>query len=146
LLSLVESTDPILTREAQKVAFPDPAVAEIVAQMMTTMETQNGCGLAAPQVGIPLRMFVWRDGAESGVVVNPVIIPEGDEIGVMEGCLTFPNQRYRTRRHSSIMCTYYGADGVRVPLAKIDGFRAIIFQHEYDHLVGRLLPHHGQKE
>jgi peptide deformylase len=81
------------------------------------------------------------------VVINPVIMPESDEIiDFKEGCLSFPYEMYQTKRHRSIWCSYFDVDGCRHLLTKIDGFRAIIWQHEADHLVGRLLPHHGVRE
>jgi peptide deformylase len=146
LLTLVNPNDPVLTRQAEKVVFPDPSLERLAADMMVTMMTHRGCGLAAPQVGVPIRMFIWAEGGETGVVINPVLLEQGEKIDTQEGCLTFTGKRFKTRRASSIWCSYFDLEGRRSGIQTIDGFRAIIFQHEYDHLIGRLLPHHGIEE
>jgi peptide deformylase len=147
-LKLVKATDPVLLGQAPKVAKEDiPTLGMTIAQMVMTMLHERGCGLAAPQVGIPKSLFVYQYDGKVEAVINPVLVPFGDEtVEEIEGCLTFPGQRYRTRRAKSILATYYRQDGSRVILEKINDFKAVIFQHETDHLVGRLLPQHGQLE
>lgn len=148
MLNLISPNDPILTAKAEKVVFPSTTIGDIANEMMETMVAYDGCGLAAPQVGIPYRIFVWRHGGGHGVVINPVIIQNGNPkvAEVVEGCLSFPGEKYRARRPSSIICNYFDVSGSRTGLHVIDGFKAVIFQHEYDHLVGRLLPHHAIRE
>jgi peptide deformylase len=146
MMKLVEATDPILLGVADKVKFPDLSLVCIATEMRETMVANRGCGLAAPQVGIPLRMFVYDDGIMSGVVINPTILPRGSMVDCREGCLTYPGKLYRTQRAHFIWCNWFDTDGVRKGLQKIEGFRAIIFQHEVDHLWGRVLPQHGQLE
>lgn len=146
MLKLLKATDPKLAREAQKVEFPDKSVVQVARQMHQVMLANKGCGLAAPQVGVPLKMFVFSDPLGEGVVVNPVIVPTTDGTAEFrEGCLSFPGELYATRRARSIWCSYVNEHGEPSGLLRIDGFRAIIFQHETDHLMGKLLPHHGVK-
>lgn len=146
MLKLVKATDPKLTQTTRAVVSFDRSVVQIARQMMQVMTAHKGCGLAAPQIGLPLKMFVFSDALGSGVVINPVISPAGDDaVEMKEGCLSFPGELYRTQRSRSIWCSYVDEHGQPSGLQKIDGFRAIIFQHENDHLTGRLLPHHGFK-
>jgi len=142
LVNLVKSDDPVLTRTAEKIVFPDDSLRGLAADMLVTMITEHGCGLAAPQVGVSKQLFVWAEGGETGIVINPMIVEAGGSVEFVEGCLTYPGKHFRTRRTQMIWCHYHDVDGKR-HLDKLDGLRSIIFQHETDHLKGRLLPHHG---
>jgi peptide deformylase len=116
--------------------------------MVETMHAAPGVGLAAPQVGVPLRLFVyaWTDGDDrehSGVAVNPelwlspVRIGEADEDTESEGCLSIPGERFPLRRADRALLRAQDADGEYFEV-EADGWLARIFQHEYDHLDGVL--------
>lgn len=144
-MKLVAPSDPVLLGHAEPVVFPDPSLASLVSDMTQLMLGQRGCGLAAPQVGIPLRVFTFRVD-QTGVAINPVIIYRGlEQIDFKEGCLTFPGKLYRTRRSKMVSVSYLDIAGNRIR-ADLDGLMAIVFQHETDHLDGRLISQHGKEE
>jgi peptide deformylase len=112
------------------------------------MRAAPGVGLAAPQVGVPLRVFVysWTDGDDrqhSGVAVNPELwlsptrVGEADEDTESEGCLSIPGERFPLRRADRALLRAQDADGEYFEV-EAEGWLARIFQHEYDHLDGVL--------
>ena len=153
ILKIARMGHPVLLQRADPV--PDPTAPEIrrlVTDMMETMEDAMGSGLAAPQVHVPLRLFVFRANADraSGdpedigmpntVVINPEIelIP-GDERLRWEGCLSIPGLRAAVPRAWRIR--YRGVDTNNAPIThEVTGFHAGVVQHEYDHLDGILYP------
>src|SRR5215469_9936084 len=153
ILKIARMGHPVLLRKCDPV--PDPGAPEIqrlVADMMETMEDAYGAGLAAPQVHVPLRLFVFRvseargqedpDDAPIGntVVINPEIELLSDErILRWEGCLSIPGLRAAVPRAPRIR--YRGVDCDGNPIAReVAGFHAGVVQHEYDHLDGILYP------
>lgn len=145
-MKLVLSDDPILLGKADRVNFPHKDLARIVCQMFRVMMTNNGCGLAAPQVGIPVRVITYRYDGKMGAMVNPIIeykSPETTE--TEEGCLSFPGEKYKTSRAKDIRISYYTVERHEFHDIPVDGFLAIILQHECDHLDGIVLPQHGEK-
>ena len=150
ILKIARMGHPVLLRRAEPV--PDPAAAEmrrLVADMIETMEDAQGIGLAAPQVHVPLRLFVFRvppgradgeDDAPMGntVVINPVVEPLGDEMALRwEGCLSIPGLRAAVPRHRRVRYTGVGLDGAPVG-GEVGGLHAGVVQHENDHLDGVL--------
>jgi peptide deformylase len=153
ILKIARMGHPVLLQRAAEV--PDPTAPEIrrlVADMIETMDDAQGAGLAAPQVHVPLRLFVFRVVVDrlSGdpddrvqpvtAVINPIIEPIGDERCLRwEGCLSIPGLRGAVPRHFRIR--YRGADtGNREVGGEVTGFHASVVQHEYDHLDGILYP------
>jgi peptide deformylase len=111
------------------------------------MVNSGGCGLAAPQVGIPLQIITYKQDGLMGAMINPEITYRNPEmIDFQEGCLSFPGEQYKTKRHKDIIISFSDLDGKRHNDKKVDGFLAIILQHECDHLDGIVLPQHGQKQ
>ena len=108
--------------------------------LIETMYASDGIGLAAPQVGQDLQMFVANPLQERGrevVVVNPVLESVEGRTAVIEGCLSLPNVWERVRRAARVRLS--GQDAGGQPLAiEADGLLAIVLQHECDHLQGRL--------
>ena len=97
--------------------------------------TGTAVGIAAPQVGKNIRVFI----AQGGVYINPIIHKKSKETyKAWEGCLSIPKQLYRVERHKDIDFEWTDADGVKHK-ENIDGFRAEVIQHEYDHLEGVLI-------
>jgi len=123
-------------------------IRTLVGDMFETMDAAPGVGLAAPQVGVSLRIFTYsypdEEGAPwRGVVINPELwmhplepgAPDPDEES--EGCLSFPGERFPLRRSERVLVT--GIDLERAPVRiEVDGWRARIMQHEFDHLDGIL--------
>lgn len=140
--------DPVLHSPAAHVATFDDALATLVRDMKETMAAAPGVGLAAPQVGVPLRVFVyhWRDENETvhrGTAINPELwispasIEELDEDEESEGCLSLPGERFPLRRSAHALLRATSLDGTRYEI-EADGWLARIFQHEFDHLDGVL--------
>jgi peptide deformylase len=123
---------------------------ELVADMRDTMAHLNGAGLAAPQIGVPLRVVIfgvkrnprYPDAEEvpDTVLVNPVITPIGDEMEeAWEGCLSVPGMRGVVPRYAKLR--YRGFDEAGNPIDRtVEGFHARVVQHECDHLDGILYP------
>jgi peptide deformylase len=142
LLKIARMGHPVLIRPAEPV--PDPTAPEIrrlVADMAETMEDAQGLGLAAPQVHVPLRLFVWRGGAGNVIaLINPEIEPVGEETEEgWEGCLSIPGLRGAVPRAARIR--FRGLDMEGQPFeGEAAGLAARVMQHETDHLDGILYP------
>ena len=142
---------PLLWQVAQPVSGFDTAeLRELVRDMDDTMRALNGAGLAAPQIGVSLRVVIFEvrnnprypDAGEVPytVLVNPELIPLGEatEDG-WEGCLSVPGMRGLVPRHVSLR--YQGFDAAGQPIDRsVSGFHARVVQHEVDHLLGILYP------
>lgn len=130
--------DPVLRSPAEKVTEFGPELARLVGDMMDTMRDVSGAGLAAPQVGVGLRVFTYEVGGASGHVINPVleVSDEQQELGG-EGCLSVPGLGFDTPRPAWARVTGYDVDGQPVAVEGT-GMLARCFQHECDHLDGKL--------
>ncbi len=140
--------DPVLHSPALPVTEFDDDLRQLVADMFDTMELAPGVGLAATQVGVPLRVFVynWIDDDDRlwrGVAINPTLLitptPTGepDEEDESEGCLSIPGERFPLRRSERAVLTALDLSGAPYEV-DARGWLARIFQHEYDHLDGIL--------
>jgi peptide deformylase len=153
ILKIARMGHPVLLARAEPVADPTaPEIRRLVADMTETMEDAPGVGLAAPQVHVPLRLFVFRvpQARSSGeaddtavgnsVLINPEIEFVGEDVRPRwEGCLSIPGVRAVVPRHWRIR--YRGVDGEGRPVGgEVSGFHAGVVQHEYDHLNGILYP------
>ncbi len=143
--------DDRLLRRAEEVrAFDTPELHELLADMRDTMHAMNGVGLAAPQIGVNLRVVIFEvasnprypeaEAVPQTVLINPVITPlkkivEDD----WEGCLSVPGMRGMVPRYTSIRYLGYDEYGNRVDRTVSD-FHARVVQHECDHLDGILYP------
>ncbi|PPH45568.1 peptide deformylase [Rathayibacter sp. AY1C9] len=140
--------DPVLHSPAAPVTEFNDALRTLVADMFETMDTAPGVGLAGPQVGVPLRLFVYDyaddDGTpRRGVAINPELfvtptpLGEADEDTESEGCLSFPGERFPLRRSERAILR--AVDLEQEPFEIVaDGWFARVFQHEFDHLDGVL--------
>jgi peptide deformylase len=156
--------DPVLRRPALAVARFDEELARLAADMVETMHGDNGVGLAAPQVGVPLRLFVaseYRFGLDEDdqpvsehvadhVMVNPEIVERRGSQFVQEGCLSIPGIYVdELERDQSVRVRYQDLSGASHEL-RAEGHFAQVIQHEYDHLEGVLffdrLPERQRKE
>lgn len=140
--------DPVLHTPAAPVGAIDDDVRALVADMIETMHAAPGVGLAAPQVGVPLRVFVWSwtdddEVTHEGVAIDPELLvspstlDELDEETESEGCLSIPGLRFPLRRSAEALLTATDLEGNRFEL-RATGWLARILQHEYDHLDGVL--------
>jgi len=140
LLKIARMGHPVLLRPADPV--PDPTAPEIrrlVADMAETMEDAGGIGLAAPQVHIPLRLFVWRGGAGNAIaLINPEVEPVGEDTeDGWEGCLSIPGLRGCVPRAARVRFRGVDIEGTPVE-GEAAGLTARVIQHENDHLDGVL--------
>jgi len=150
ILKIARMGHPVLLQRAAPVPDPTaPEVRRLVADMIETMEDAGGAGLAAPQVHVPLRLFVFRVPAartqpgEDGpvpttVVINPELELLGDEMVMRwEGCLSIPDLTFECRRALSVVATGFDLHGEPVRVEGSDVL-ARALQHETDHLDGVL--------
>lgn len=142
--------DPRLLQRSQPVTNFDAELDALVTDMLDTMRALEGAGLAAPQIGVPLRLVIF--GVERNprypeaeevpftVLANPVITALGTEMDDgWEGCLSVPGMRGVVARHARIH--YRGLDQRGAPVDReVGGFHARVVQHECDHLDGILYP------
>jgi peptide deformylase len=132
--------DPILRQKAKKIPGIDNSIRKLIDDMIDTLYDANGAGLAAPQVGIPLRLVVIHlpdDDSEALILINPEIIKKSGEREVSEGCLSIPGYTGKIKR--AVTVTAKGRDEnwkeVRI---KADDLLAQALEHEIDHLNGVL--------
>lgn len=129
--------DPVLTTPASNVTTFDKELRTLVADLTQTMLEAPGAGLAAPQIGVPLRVFVWDVDEALGHLVNP-ILDLGEEMqDGEEGCLSFPDIRYDTPRAMHVVAKGFNMHGEPVTIEGTE-FLARALQHENDHLDGVL--------
>ncbi|QXP61510.1 peptide deformylase [Olleya sp. HaHaR_3_96] len=160
ILPIVAYGDPVLKKKATDITKDYPKLKELIANMYETMYGSFGVGLAAPQIGLSIRMFIvdatpFADdedvlGKEESeflknfkhTFINPVILEEsGDEWAFNEGCLSIPDVREDVFRQPNIKIEYFDEDFNKQAMA-LDGLAARVFQHEYDHIEGILFTDH----
>ena len=145
---VVVTGEPVLHQRAQPVEVIDDEVRALVADMFETMDAARGVGLAAPQIGVGLRIFTWQlandDGIpERGVVINPYLTSAKPPVGdpdphdEVEGCLSVPGESFPLRRGESASLVGQDLDGNEIRY-EATGWFARMLQHEYDHLNGFL--------
>ena len=130
--------NPILRQKAKRVSRIDESIRSLLDDMVETMHAANGIGLAAPQVGVPLRVIVVEYEDTRLQLVNPEIIKVSEETDVAEeGCLSIPHYYGPVRRHSAVVVKGLNRNSKEVRV-KADGWVARVLQHEIDHLDGVL--------
>ena len=130
--------DSILRRVAAPVAAVTPEIRSIIEDMVESMWQQVGIGLAAPQVGIPLRILVMDDGKGGAqALVNPAITDRGGSVREEEGCLSLPGIFAEVERSKWIRVSALDDEGRPIAF-EAQGLRAKVIQHEIDHLDGVL--------
>ena len=131
--------DPVLTQRSSEVAEIDGKLVQLAADMVITMHDAHGLGLAAPQVGVQKRLFVYQLPEQEPVtIVNPVIAESRGEWEYEEGCLSIPGLFFPIVRPKEILLTGFDLDGNQIAI-EADEVEARCLQHEMDHLDGRLL-------
>ena len=141
--------DSCLRAKSKPVKMVGPAERILIAAMFETMRVQKGIGLAAPQVGINEQIFVVDTGKDTFAVINPKIVKSSGSQESEEGCLSIPNLHVNINRYKEIEVEFVDEENQPVR-AKITGLLAKVFQHENDHLQGKLildyLTAHDRKE
>ena len=150
MLEIRKFGDPVLRQRAREVAKVTELQRRLVRDMIDTMRAAPGVGLAAPQVGVLERIFVWEVEGQHGAVVNPVIVHASPEtVEDEQGCLSLPGLSYPVERASEVRVEGRDERGDPVSL-DARGLLARVCQHEIDHLEGVLfidrLPEHLRKQ
>lgn len=139
---------PVLRRATEDITPEYPELKQLIADMYETLLQADGCGLAAPQIGRSIRLFIV-DGTElvedypeckdfKKTFINPEILEESEEeITYSEGCLSLPGISENVIRPVSVKVRYLD-EQFEEHIEVLDGFNARIFQHEYDHLEGNV--------
>jgi peptide deformylase len=160
ILPIVAYGDPVLKREADEISSDYDGLKDLIANMFETMYAASGVGLAAPQIGKSIRLFIVdaspfaddddevEDPKAKGlkdfkkVFINPIIEEEqGEEWAFQEGCLSIPKIREDVYRKEKIHITYYD-ENFEFHEEEYDGYAARVIQHEYDHIEGILFTDH----
>ena len=143
---------PVLRKTAEDITPDYPNLKELIANMFDTMDRADGCGLAAPQIGLPIRVVVIDLDVLSEdypqyegyrrAVINPHIIEVGEETDTKdEGCLSLPGINEAVKRPTRIHVKYYDEEWQEHD-EWVDGFEARCMQHEFDHLEGKMFIDH----
>ena len=155
ILSIVGYGDPVLWKVGEDISKDYPNLPELINNMYETMYSAHGVGLAAPQVGLPIRLFVvdaapfaeMEDNTEEEIAflstfkktfINAKILKEeGEEWTFNEGCLSIPDIHEPVKRKEKITIEYYD-ENFEKHVDEFDGLAARVIQHEYDHIEGVL--------
>ena len=131
--------DPVLRRRADPVDAVTPQIRRLAGDMVDTMYDEVGIGLAAPQVGVSVRLMVVGDeeGRGAQVLVNPAITDQGGTVTAEEGCLSLPGIFAQVTRSEWVTLEAQDLEGKPVAITA-RGLRSRVFQHEIDHLDGVL--------
>ncbi|MGA2122899.1 MAG: peptide deformylase [Acidimicrobiales bacterium] len=130
--------DPVLNTPTTNVEVIDAKIAALCESMIETMHDAPGVGLAANQIGVQKRLFVWDKGEGPHVVINPVIIETSGEWVYEEGCLSVPGLSWDIVRPNQVHLKGFDLDGNELDI-ETEEYQGRIFQHECDHLDGVLL-------
>lgn len=155
ILPIIAYGHPVLKRKAEVINKEYPKLKELIENMFETMYNASGVGIAAPQIGLSIRLFIVdtnpfaEDDSLSDndriqlksfkkIFINPIIIDEkGDEWSFEEGCLSIPNIREGVLRQKQITIQYHD-ENFNKHTDSFDGLLARVIQHEYDHIEGVL--------
>ncbi len=137
VLPILTQEATILRQKAKRVSRVDNTLRKLIDDMVDTMVAAPGIGLAAPQVGVGLRVIVFKTDANLHALVNPEMVQaEGEQVG-MEGCLSIPGYVGEVKRAMRVVARGLNRNGKQVKI-KGDGLLARAIQHEIDHLDGIL--------
>lgn len=137
--------DPVLRQRAEEVTEIDGRLVKLCEDMLETMYEAPGLGLAAPQVGVQKRFFVYDIGDGPDVLINPVVSESDGEWEYHEGCLSVPGMSFEIVRPKQVSVTGVDLEGNEVAF-EADELFARLIQHELDHLDGVLLLDHLDDE
>ncbi|MEU2743094.1 peptide deformylase [Streptomyces sp. NPDC096310] len=139
VVSIRKLGDPVLREPAKPITDFDAELRTLVGDLRETLSDSQGAGLAAPQLGVGLRVFVWSPKLSDGDLdhlVNPVVdFPDEEEQDGIEGCLSIPGVYLDTRRRMNVVAKGFTMQGDPVQVVG-DGMLARCIQHETDHLDG----------
>jgi len=135
--------DPVLRLKAKRVPRVDSSIRKLIADMIESMYAANGVGLAAPQIGVSLRVVVLgMPDEEPFALINPEIVRRSGERELDEGCLSVPGYRGELTRSVAVVAKGLDADGKEVRIKARDNLLAQALEHEVDHINGTLYIDH----
>ena len=138
--------NPVLRQRAKKVPTVDNSIQRLIDDMVETMQQAKGMGLAAPQVGVSLRVVVLQiPGKEPFAIINPEIVRRSGEQEVTEGCLSLPGYAGEIKRSASVTVKGWDRQGKTIRI-KATGLTAEALEHELDHLNGILYIDHIESQ
>ncbi len=138
--------NPVLKQHAKRVPGIDSSIQRLIDNMIETMQQANGVGLAAPQVGVSLRVIVVQmPGQEPFALINPEVVRQSGEQEVTEGCLSVPGYYGELKRPAYVTVKGKDRNG-KATRIKAEGLLAEALEHEIDHLNGKLYIDHIQGE
>ena len=140
ILPIVTRPNPILKQQARLIEPEEiPGLEQLITDMFDTMAANGGVGLAAPQVGHSINLFVVRVDGSDHVFINPVVLNAGDEMDEMaEGCLSLPGLTLKIKRSKQIKVMFRDRTGNQQITDMGEGWSRI-FLHEFDHLQGVMI-------
>ncbi|MFA5070183.1 MAG: peptide deformylase [Patescibacteria group bacterium] len=145
-LNIQKEGSPILRKKAESVKIIDAGVLKLSADMLETLDKENGLGLAAPQIGKSLRVICVKSKEGGLIFVNPEITKKSFRKNTAEeGCLSIPGIFGYVKRHNSIVLEADSLERTRIKL-KAKGLMARVIQHELDHLSGILFTDKVEKK
>ncbi|MBU1026778.1 MAG: peptide deformylase [Candidatus Margulisbacteria bacterium] len=133
--NIVKFPNPVLKKKAKAVKKVTPKIIKLIDDMVETMHAAPGIGLAAPQVGVSLRVIVADIGAGEIAIVNPKIVKKSGKQTFTEGCLSLPGIEAPIERAEKVAVKGLDRDGKNVCI-EAEGLLATVLQHEIDHLDG----------
>lgn len=152
ILPIYTYGQPVLRKVAEDIPLDYPDLKELIANMFETMQRADGVGLAAPQIGLPIRVVTidldvlsddepqFKDFRKA--YINPHILEkEGEEVSMEEGCLSLPGIHENVKRPDRIHVTYVDED-LQEHDEWVEGYLARVMQHEFDHLDGKMFIDH----
>ncbi|MDI6829874.1 MAG: peptide deformylase [Actinomycetota bacterium] len=131
--------DPVLKERCAEVERMDADVERLVRDLMDSIPRPGGAGLAANQIGVVKRVFVYENEGELEACINPrIVFASEEEVEEVEGCLSLPGPVLPVSRHLSVELEYLDLTG-ELRRVHAEGWLARVFQHEMDHLDGKLI-------
>ena len=139
VLAICALPDPVLKQKAKRIRTIDSSIKKLIADMLETLHAAPGrAGLAAPQIGVSLRVAVINiSGEDDIVIINPEIVKGSGERLVTEGCLSVPGYFGEIKRAESVTVKALNQDGKKIRI-KAEGLLAQALEHEIDHINGKL--------
>ncbi|MDO8474459.1 MAG: peptide deformylase [bacterium] len=141
MLKIVKYPNPILKKKSEEIHHDDKSLRSLIPQMIEAMKKNQGVGLAAPQIGISKKIIVITEGEEAHAFLNPRIVKQSKEKERdEEGCLSLPGLFVGVLRSKQVEVTAETLNGQKIKIKARD-LAARIFQHEIDHIEGKLIIH-----
>ena len=139
MLKIVKYPSPILKKKSEEVSPNDQSLRSLAPQMVETMRKNQGIGLAAPQIGVAKKIIIVTEGEEAHVFLNPRIVKQSKEKEQdEEGCLSLPGLFVKILRSKQVEVVAETLEGEEIRVTA-RGLGARIFQHEIDHIEGKLI-------